>query len=94
LHFLEQSLVRCLKAEPPFAASDQRLALGHSGVIHVRLTSQGNRYRVAFGVFRITGNYVIRANRDRDFFGYGIYDGQAAPFLQAAQAQANAALIR
>src|SRR5262249_47079677 len=82
LQFLEQSLVRCVKAEPRLAASDERLALGHSGIIHARLTPQGNGYRVAFGVFRVTLPYVIRPNRCRDFFGFvGIYDGQALEFV-------------
>src|SRR5262245_2311668 len=77
LQFPEQLLVRWVKAEPLLAASDQRLALGHSGIVHARLTSQGNRYRVAFGVFRITFLHVIQANRHRNIFGFvGIYDRQ------------------
>ena len=77
---LERPLVWGIVAEPLLATADQRFVLGHSGIIHAWLPSQGNRYRVAFGVFRITAQYVIRANRDRDFVGF-IYDGQAIEFI-------------
>ena len=43
----------CLSGEPFLAPSDQRLAFGHQGIIDAGLTSQGNRYRVLFGVFQV-----------------------------------------
>src|SRR5262245_41383675 len=45
--------------KPLLTASDQHFALGHSGIIDAALTSQGNRYRMAFGFFRITALHVL-----------------------------------
>src|SRR5262245_15441316 len=48
----------------------QRLALGHSGIIHARLPLQCNHYRVAFAVFRITRLHVLRPDLDRELLGF------------------------
>jgi len=52
-------------SEPLLTPPDQNFALRHASVIHAAL-AQGNRYRVTFTVFDVTGLQVIRADRDRD----------------------------
>ena len=42
-------------SESLFTPPDQNFALRHASIIHAALTPQGNRYRVTFRVFRVTG---------------------------------------
>ena len=68
-------------SEPLFTPPDQNFALRHASVIHAALTPQGNGYRVAFRLFRVTGFQIISADCDRDLLALsGIDDGQTIKF--------------
>jgi hypothetical protein len=46
----------------------QYLSLRYAGIIHATLSSQSNRDRVMFGVFRVARLHVIGAHRNRYLF--------------------------
>ena len=58
------------------AAPDQDFALRHSCIIHATLASQGNRYRVAFGIRWIPLLHVVGIDRDSNLLAFvGIDNG-------------------
>src|SRR5262245_29786969 len=74
LQLLEQPLVRGIVAEPLLATADQRLILGHAGVIHIILPTQRDGDGVSLGVRRVALEQVLGPDRDRDLFALIDFD--------------------
>ncbi|MGA7002572.1 MAG: hypothetical protein WBZ28_11605, partial [Pseudolabrys sp.] len=70
-----------LVSEPLITPPDQNFAFRHASVIHADPTPQGNRYRMTFRAFHVTGLQVVGADRDGDLIALsGIYDGKTVKF--------------